>query len=108
MKTIKIATDYSDTPLGRFPDDSPVNGTRFRDEFLRPALDAEDKVEVDIDGIEGYGSSFLEESFGGLVRKGYFTEAELRKRLQIVGQDKTLEVIRNLIWSYIHDAKPET
>ena len=61
MKTIKIATEYSTQLLGSAsPDDGEFNGTRFRDDILRPALEAEDKVKVDIDGVEGYGSSFLE------------------------------------------------
>ena len=107
MKTIKIATDYSDTPLGRFQDDSEFNGTRFREEYLRPALQTEDKVEVNIDGVEGYGSSFLEEAFGGLVRKGYFTHAILNDKLKITFQDADFRMYHDLIWRYISEAKKE-
>jgi len=82
MKTIKIATDYSETPLGRYPADGDFNGTRFRDDFLRPALGAGEVVVVDIDDVEGYGSSFLDEAFGGLVREGYFDAKDLEKRLK--------------------------
>jgi len=107
MKTIKIATDYSDTPLGRYPSDGEYSGERFREEFLRPALQDNDKVVVDIDGVEGYGSSFLEESFGGLVRKRYFTATDLRNRLTIKQEDPSFETYRELIWRYIQDAEPE-
>lgn len=107
MKRIKIATDYSDTPVGRFPEDGEYNGTRFREEFLRPALSEEDKVRVDIDGVEGYGSSFLEEAFGGLVRKGYFTVPELRKRLEIAYEDQDFRMYHDLVWKYIQEAKSE-
>jgi hypothetical protein len=107
MKRIKIATDYSDTPLGRAPEDGQFSGTRFREELLRPALDANDKVEVDIDDVEGYGSSFLEEAFGGLVRKGYFTQDQLKNKLQITFKDRDFEVYRTLIWKYIREARRE-
>ena len=107
MKTIRIAKDYSDTPLGRFPDDGEFNGSRFREEFLRPALDANDKVAIDIEGVEGYGSSFLEEAFGGLVRKGYFSAADLNRKLEIVYNDKDFKIYRDLIWRYIKEAKRE-
>ena len=29
------------------------------------------RARIDFDGTRGYGSSFLEESFGGLIRNGY-------------------------------------
>ena len=32
---------------------------------------------IDLDGVRGFGSSFLEEAFGGLVRKGYPPEMVL-------------------------------
>jgi hypothetical protein len=107
MKTIKIATDFSDTPLGRFPSDGDFSGQRFREEFLRPALAMEDNITVDIDGVEGYGSSFLEEAFGGLVRKRYFTVADLKKKLTIKQEEAGFDMYRDLIWRYIREAKPE-
>ncbi len=107
MKTINIAKDYSDTPLGRFPADGEFNGTRFREEYLRPALTGEDKVSVQIDGVEGYGSSFLEEAFGGLVRRGYFTPDQLKQKLDLTYQDQDFKMYRDLIWRYINEAKPE-
>ena len=45
----------------------------FRDEILYPkfmeAIENGEELIVNLDGGYGYGSSFLEESFGGLVRK---------------------------------------
>jgi len=107
MKTINIANDFSDTPLGRSEEDGDFNGSRFRDEFLRPALDKENKVVVEIDGVEGYGSSFLEEAFGGLVRKGYFTVEVLRARLDVKYLDQDFKMYHDLIWKYIKEAKKE-
>jgi hypothetical protein len=105
MKTIRIAVDYSETPLGRYPEDGDFNGTRFRDEFLRPALRDEDEVVVDIDGVEGYGSSFLDEAFGGLVREGYFDAKALQQKLKIKCADPDYGIYRDLIWKYIREAK---
>lgn len=105
MKTINIAKDYSDTPLGRYKDDGQFSGERFRDEFLIPALNGGEKVCVVIDDVEGYGSSFLEEAFGGLVREGHFTSEELKKKLELSLKDRDFEVYRNLIWKYISEAK---
>ena len=108
MTTIRIATDFSDTPLGRFPDDGEFNGTRFRDELLCPALKSNDEVVVDIDRVEGYGSSFLDEAFGGLVRKGYFSAEELSRKLTVAYKDKDFKIYHDLIWKYIKEAKRET
>lgn len=71
LKKINVANDFSRYPAGRYKTDGPFSGERFRDEFLRPVLDANDKATIELDGVRGYGSSFLEEAFGGLVRAGY-------------------------------------
>lgn len=105
MKTIKISTEYSETPLGRYPEDGDYNGARFRDDYLRAALEKEDKVVVDIDDVEGYGSSFLEEAFGGLVRKGYFTATDLKRKLEIRYLHSEFRIYGELIWKYIKEAK---
>lgn len=107
MKTIDIGEDFSDTPLGRYLDDSPASGERFREEILRPALAQDETVTVIIDHAEGYGSSFLDEAFGGLVRKGYFSAEHLVKHLKIEFSDSDFRIYRDLIWKYIREAKRE-
>jgi len=103
MKRIDIAKDFTDTPLGRYPTDGPYSGERFREEFLYPAL-KNDSVSVVIDGTEGYGSSFLDEAFGGLVRKGYYSADQLVKLLKIECNDSDYAIYRDLIWKYIKEA----
>lgn len=107
MKLIKISKDYSDTPLGRYPTDGEFSGQRFREEFLVPALKSDDRTTVDIDDTEGYGSSFLDEAFGGLVREGHFTPDTLRDKLHIQHKDPDYAIYANLIWKYINEAKPK-
>ena len=80
---INVARQFSPEPAGRVPADGDFNGQRFRNELLIPLLQKREHVIVDFDGTEGYGSSFLDEAFGGLVRDGYFTESELRELLKI-------------------------
>ena len=105
MKTIDIGRDFSDAPLGRFKTDGEFSGQRFREEFLAPALRESAPVHVRIDHAEGYGSSFLEEAFGGLVRIEKFPKDELRHKLVIDLDDMAnYDMYRRLIWSYIDRA----
>lgn len=96
---ISIAADFSPFPAGRYREDGPFPGEVFRDEKLIPALRDNDEVIVNLDGTNGYGSSFLEEAFGGLVRCG-FTENDLKKRLKI---ESSRESYKTRAWNYIHD-----
>jgi len=73
-KIISIATDFSRYPAGRTRADGPYSGELFRTKMLEPALAAGDHLVVNFDGARGYGSSFLEEAFGGLVRAGFSVE----------------------------------
>lgn len=72
---IKISVDFSDNTGGRYIKDGGYSGELFRDTFLIPkiedAIEKDDFIEIDFDGGFGYSPSFLEETFGGLVRKGY-------------------------------------
>ena len=66
--TLHIAQQFSKFPGGRYRRISEFSGEEFRERLLEPAVKAGDKVTVDLDGVAGYGSSFLEEVFGGIVR----------------------------------------
>ena len=44
---------------------------------------------IEFDGARGYGSSFLEEAFGGLVRAGYSAK-EIFDRIELKSQDRSL------------------
>ncbi|KKA43417.1 STAS-like domain-containing protein [Salinivibrio sp. KP-1] len=85
MTVINIAKDFSRTPFGRYLDDGAHSGERFREEVLIPALNtSSSEVVVDFSGLSlGVASSFIEEAFGGLVRKG-FDEKSLLRKLKVV------------------------
>lgn len=70
--TINVARDFSRYPSGRYRSDSRSSGEQFRDELLFPPLRSGTRVIVELDGTLGYGSSFLDEAFGGLKRDGDF------------------------------------
>lgn len=101
MTQINLASSFSQYPAGRFLSDGPSSGTRFREELLVPALRQDGNVVVNLDGAMGYGSSFLEEAFGGLVRITGFKPKELRARLSFISTDEPYLV--DEIWQYIED-----
>jgi len=104
VKTINIADEFSKVPYGRYPDDGENNGERFRNEFLVPSLNEFEKIIVELDGTRGYGSSFLDEAFGGLIRKNIINKENLLSKLEIVSK---FESYKLEIESYISEAKPE-
>jgi len=102
QQTINIARDFSKYPAGRFLSDGPYPGALCRDKLLIPALRANDTVTVELDGTLGYGSSFLEEAFGGMVRERGFTTEELERKLRLITSDSSLS---DEIWQYVKEAR---
>lgn len=98
MFVINIAKDFSDMPYGRYSRDSEDSGERFRKEFLVPALQRHEKVIVQMDGALGYGSSFLDEVFAGLVRDEGYSKKDVLERVVI---DSSLESIKKSIIKYV-------
>lgn len=103
-KTIDVGNDFSRFPGGRVKLDGPYSGQEFRDDYLVPALRANDKVRLVIDTVFGYGSSFLEECFGGLVRSSGFSARELQQKLELIQTKPGFEYYISDIWQYINDA----
>ena len=70
---VKIASDYTRTPGGRYIKEGDFSGEDFRKKILKPAflkaVSENVTLIVDLDGGFGYAPSFLEEAFGGLVRE---------------------------------------
>jgi hypothetical protein len=104
VKTISVARDFSETPAGRHKDNGPYTGQSFREDFLVPALNSYDYVIVDLDGTLGYGSSFLEEAFGGLIREHSFKLALLNEKLEIKSSRR---LYSERVKSYLKNADKE-
>jgi hypothetical protein len=104
-RVVNLAREFSRFPAGRYLTDGPASGQQFRGDVLVPALrSTAEKVVVELDGTLGFGSSFLEEAFGGLVRECGFTSEHLRRTLVLMSSDSSLEAE---IWDYIDRAKPK-
>lgn len=71
--SIMVSKDFSETPGPRSRDEGEYSGDEFLDSLLEPrfrqALEQKTTLLVDLDGTEGYATSFLEAAFGGLARK---------------------------------------
>jgi hypothetical protein len=88
---ISVAKDFSDTPGPRYSEQGEFSGEDFFGQLLLPkfqeAIKRSTTLVVDLDGTEGYASSFLEEAFGGLSR--YFNDAAyVRQHLDIISTEE--------------------
>jgi STAS-like domain of unknown function (DUF4325) len=101
MKIINVAKDFTRFPSGRFRRNGTTSGEAFREDFLVHPLRVGQKITVELDGTIGYGSSFLEEAFGGLIRSLEIPPSVLTAKLRLVSEDPAL---LEEISSYIEDA----
>lgn len=89
MICVNIAEDYSKVPGGRYIEDGPFSGQDFRENILLPKFQEAKRqnviLQVNLDGGYGYGSSFLDEAFGGLARELH--DPEIR-RIQIISEEE--------------------
>lgn len=101
---VSIANDFSISPGPRYRDEGDFSGEQFREDILekrfQEAVDSNKKLVVNLDGGLGYGTSFLEEVFGGLARK-YGIE-EVQKRLEIISVEEAYLI--NDVEEYIKNA----
>ncbi|KRS11030.1 hypothetical protein XM53_18295 [Roseovarius atlanticus] len=109
---ISIAEDFSAYPIGRDETDSvESNGKKFRVEFLAPALEQAKadgtQVIVSFEGVESFGSSFLEEAFGGLVRKEGWKSSDLKKFMKIDYDWPGYARFERRLWKHVESAKPD-
>ena len=102
---ISIAKEFSRTPGGRFRFMGPDSGEEFR-EILLKALKKKppQQVTVIVDGVEGYGSSFLEEAFGGLVRVSSLPPQEVLERVSVVAKHPEFQTYALEARQYMLDA----
>ncbi len=103
---INIALDFSRIPGARYPEEGDFSGQEFRQKILLPklqeAIKKQEKLTVNLDGTAGLGTSFLEESFGGLVRVDKFDVDSLENTLNFISEEDPDYITE--IWSYINEA----
>lgn len=101
-----IARDFSTVPGARYPEEGDFSGHEFRNNVLIPkikeAISNQVHLLIDLDGTAGYGTSFLEEAFGGLIRIDNYSLSVL-ENLFIFKSEEDPEYI-NEIKDYMKDA----
>jgi hypothetical protein len=103
MLVVNVAKDFTRFPSGRFKRNGETSGEAFRERFLEPPLREGKEVLVELDGTIGYGSSFLEEAFGGLVRSLKVAPSIVQSKVHVRSIDATLlEEVKE----YISNAVP--
>jgi|ERR1700722_3452724 len=105
IQRIEIARQFSDTPGPRSKDEGEFSGEEFLEKLLLPAYEKSiaggGKLLVDLDGTEGYATSFLEAAFGGLARK--FPPSEVAANLVFKSEDEPYLI--DEVQGYIADAR---
>ncbi len=103
---IKIATDFSRIPGARYPIEGDFSGQEFRKRVLLPklkeAINKHETLTVDLDGTAGLGTSFLEESFGGLIREDHIEYENIKQTLRLISIEEP-DYIEEIML-YINDA----
>jgi hypothetical protein len=104
---LSVATEFSRTPGPRYIREGNYSGELFREKLLskvvKRAIDTGVTLWIDLDGTAGYGTSFLEEAFGGLVREDRIDAKKLREILEIKSEEE--DYLIQDIFDYISDAE---
>jgi hypothetical protein len=105
-------SDHVKAPGFRLKTDGPNSGEWFRDAVLVPQLRAaiskNEQLAVQLDGVAGYGSSFLEEAFGGLIRNRVVTPAEVERHLRVIAGSPLFRPYEDLILRFIRRSAEAT
>jgi hypothetical protein len=99
--TINISEDFSETPGARHRTDGDFSGQEFFEDILEIKFNSLKKNEIliiDLDGTDGYATSFLDEAFGGLARK--YNKDVVLKKLKFISNEEPFLI--DEIKSYIN------
>lgn len=106
MVNISIVENFSRTPGPRYISEGEYSGELFRKSILLPnvkkAMETGDDILVDLDRASGYGTSFLEEAFGGLIREDKIPYDYLKNHMKIKSDED--EIYINEINIYMESA----
>lgn len=101
---IKVSEDFSPTPGARYYEDGDDSGQEFYDKCLKiafsSALSDNERLIIDLDGTEGYATSFLDEAFVRLVKD--FSKSVVLNNIEIISEEEPDWI--DEIKSYINEA----
>ncbi|MFR4518360.1 MAG: STAS-like domain-containing protein [Fusobacterium sp.] len=102
-----LATEYTDIPGGRYRKNGKFSGEEFRDDILHNLIENcirnKEKLIINLDDVYGFPPSFLEETFGGLIREYNYTESQLKEVLDFIANDEPSLIDK--IFNYIQEAQ---
>lgn len=105
---ISVADDFSTTPGARFPEDGPFSAEEFRKDYVEPAFEQacseKKKLIIDLDGVKGYATSFLQGTFGNLASK--YGSVKVFENVKIISEDDPF--VKDYVEQYIKEAEPVT
>lgn len=99
---IIVATDFTQTPGGRWIKLGPFSGELFFKDWLLPkyaeARSIGSILHIYLDGVRSYPSSFLDQSFGELYRQ---QGDDVKTRLVFHAEEKAwvIDYIKTEIWN---------
>ncbi len=107
VNKLVICKEFSASPGPRYTSEGDFSGEEFRVTLLGPRLkDAivnKKKLFIDLDGTAGYGTSFLEEAFGGLIRIDGYKYDDILAHSQLKSDEEPY--LTEDIMGYLKDAK---
>lgn len=99
--TVNVS-DFTTFPGPRYKKLGSYSGEEFRDNILIPRIRKYGRdLVVNLDGVMGYGSSFLEETFGGAIRAGIDPDVVLNVAENVICNDEP--ELKTEIISYVKD-----
>lgn len=102
-----ISKEFSATPGPRKKIEGDFSGESLRKgvlvEKLQQAINQDVKLIIDLDGTAGYGTSFLEEAFGGLIRENGYSYKTIEDH--VVFKSTEEEYLLDDIKGYMSDAE---
>jgi len=101
-----ICKEFSPSPGPRYASEGDFSGEEFRIKLLAPrlkdAISNKKTLFIDLDGTAGYGTSFLEEAFGGLIRIDKYKYDDILAHLQLKSEEEPY--LTEDIMGYLKDA----
>jgi len=100
MKVINVV-DFTEFPGPRERKFGDFSGEEFRETILIPEIQNGEEFAICLDNVFGYGSSFLEEAFAGLLRKGIPENVVLSIANNLISEDDPSLIVE--IKQYINE-----